>query len=244
MEYEEFGTRNAPTVLLLHGAGVKDTFCRQMGMLTARYHVVLPHLPGGGRAAAEVYEPERTVKQLLTLVDALPEGPLAVVGHSLGAQLAVRLVCARPQRFACAVFLSAWVHPSPAAIRLYCAAAGLCAGMMHWKWLVRLQGAWWHFPKEQSDAMADAAARLTAEGYRAFFAHTLDLSALPAYSAVTVPMLAVCGSGEVRDMKTSLTLLARNPCCRTVLLKGGHDYPMRRPEALDALLLDFLGKHL
>ena len=244
MYMEEFGPADAPTVLLLHGAGVKDTFCHQLPQLSGRYHVLLPHLPGAGRAAAEVYDPDQTLAALLALVDALPAGKLAVVGHSLGAQLAVRLAAARPQRFACAVFCSAWVNPRPAVVRAYCRMAGACAAMMHWRWLVRLQGAYWRFSKEQAQAMSEDAARLTAEGYRAFFAHTLSLDSVTNYEQLTLPMLAVCGSGEVGDMKASLKLLGNNPHCRTRVVPGSHDYPMRRPELLNPILADYLASNL
>ncbi len=73
------------------------------------------------------------------------------------------------------------------------------------------------------------------------FENTLDLRRLPVYSAVDVPMLAICGSGEVKDMKTSLTLLGSNPHCRTMVLsKAGHDFPMRKAEKLNPILREFI----
>ena len=68
MYIEEFGPAGAPTVLLLHGAGVKDTFCHQLPQLSGRYHVLLPHLPGAGRAAAEGYAPDQNLAPELALV--------------------------------------------------------------------------------------------------------------------------------------------------------------------------------
>ena len=54
-------------------------------------------------------------------------------------------------------------------------------------------------------------------------------------------MLAICGSGEVNDMKTSLTLLGSNPHCRTMVLsKAGHDFPMRKAEKLNPILREFI----
>ena len=47
------------------------------------------------------------------------------IGHSLGGQLAVMLVCERPERFSFAVFLSAWVNPNPKTIGMYCSLAGV-----------------------------------------------------------------------------------------------------------------------
>lgn len=48
--YDEYGNRNHPTILMLHGAGALDTFSRQY-CFSDKYHLVVPHLPGAGKAA-------------------------------------------------------------------------------------------------------------------------------------------------------------------------------------------------
>ena len=72
----------------------------------------------------------------------------------------------------------------------------------------------------------------------------MDLAQHPEYQKVRVPMLAICGSREVRDMRDSLTLLGKNPHCETMLLPGcGHDFPMRRSGVLNPLINRFLETH-
>ena len=129
------------------------------------------------------------------------------------------LVSKNPELFNFAVFLSAWVNPKPKTIRMYCSLAGLSAKMLHWRWLVQFQGKYWNYTKKQADNMAEYSKQITPLVYHSFFSNTLDLSKLPEYQAVTIPMLAICGSKEVRDMKTSLTLLAQNPNCQTMTLQ-------------------------
>ena len=89
--------------------------------------------------------------------------------------------------------------------------------------------------------MAAYAASITLQVYRSFFENTLDLKRLPTYATLDLPMLAICGSGEVVDMKTSLALLGENAHCRTLMLsQAGHDFPMRRAEALNPILEAFI----
>ena len=153
------------------------------------------------------------------------------------------LVSRRPERFRFAVFLSAWVNPKPKTVAAYCRFAGMAAGILHWRWLVRLQGRYWGYTPEQAARMADYAVHITPQGFRSFFANTLNLRDLPGYAGAALPMLAVCGSGEVGDMKRSLALLGENPHCRTrILPHAGHDFPMRRPAELNALLDAFLAE--
>lgn len=238
--FDEYGNRENPTILLLHGAAALDTFSSQY-CFSEKYHLVVPHLYGAGKSADKVYEPELLKKEVLGLMDSLHKDKIGVIGHSLGAQLAVMLVCERPELFRFAVFLSAWVNPAPKTVKMYCRMAGMAAHMLHWKRLVRLQGKYWHYTREQADYMAEYAGHLTPQIYRSFFENTLDLRKLPMYSAVDVPMLAVCGSGEVKDMKASLKLLGSNPHCRTrILPKAGHDFPMRNAEKLNPVLEEFI----
>ena len=139
--YDEYGSKENPTIMLLHGAGALDTFCRQY-CFSDKYHLVVPHLAGAGKAATEIYEPEKTVEELFALIKALHKKRIGVIGHSLGGQIAIMLVSKQPELFNFAVFLSAWVNPKPKTIRMYCSFAGLSAKMLHWRWLVLLQGLW------------------------------------------------------------------------------------------------------
>ena len=110
--YDEYGNKENPTILLLHGAGALDTFCRQY-CFSDKYHLVVPHLAGAGKAAAEIYEPEKTVEELFTVIKTLHKNRIGVIGHSLGGQIAIMLVSKNPELFNFAVFLSAWVNPKP-----------------------------------------------------------------------------------------------------------------------------------
>lgn len=242
--FEEYGNRKNPTILLLHGAGALDTFSRQY-CFSNQYHLVVPHLPGAGKAAGEVYEPEKTKQEIYELIARLGKAKIGVIGHSLGGQIAIMLVSERPELFLFAVFLSAWVNPKPNTIKRYCSLAGMSAKMLHWGWLVRFQGKYWNYTAEQSKYMVEYSKKITPQVYRSFFANTLELSKLSSYGTVCVPMYAICGSREVKDMRTSLKLLAENPNCRAMILpKASHDFPMRNAEELNEVLEEILTKHI
>lgn len=242
--YDEYGNKENPTILLLHGTGALDTFCGQY-CFSDKYHLVVPHLAGAGKAAGEIYEPQKTVEELFTLIKALHKKRIGVIGHSLGGKIAIMLVSKQPELFNFAAFLSAWVNPKPKTIRRYCSLAGLSAKMLHWRWLVQFQGKYWNYAREQVNNMAEYSKQITPQVYRSFFSNTLDLSKLPEYQAVTIPMLAICGSKEVRNMKISLTLLARNPNCQTMILQGAnHDFPMRNAKQLNPMLEKFISECL
>lgn len=238
--FDEYGNKDNPTILLLHGAGALDTFCNQY-CFSERYHLIVPHLYGAGKSADKVYNPDMMKRELLELIDSLHKEKIGVIGHSLGGQLAIMLVCERPSQFRFAVFLSAWVNPNLKTVKMYCSLAGMAAKMLHIKWLVRFQGKYWNYTKEQAEYMAEYSRLITPQVYRSFFAYILDLRNVPTYLHIKIPMLAICGSGEVKDMKLSLDMLGKNACCKTMILpRAGHDFPMRNSSQLNTVLNDFL----
>ena len=241
--YDEYGNKDNPAILMLHGAGALDTFCQQY-RFSERYHLIVPHLPGAGKAAEEIYDPEKTKQALYELIAGLKKDRIGLIGHSLGGQLAVMLVSEWPELFHFAVFLSAWICPKPHTIKMYCRLSGAAAKILHLSWLVRFQGKYWNYTEEQAKYMAAYSKRITPQVYRSFFANTLDLTKLPSYWDVCVPMYAFCGSKEIKEMKNSLHLLAQNPHCQTrIFAKAGHDFPMKNAAELNKRLEQIFSEH-
>lgn len=242
--FDEYGNRNNPTILLLHGAGALDTFTQQYCFMD-HYHLVVPHIPGAGNNATIPYDPAETITFLHELILSFHKDKIGVVGHSLGAQIAIMLVTSYPQHFSFAVFLSAWVNPKAKTIRMYTRFSRLTAMMFQWSWLIHLQAKYWHYTKEQADKMSDYAKQITPDVFSSFFENTLDLSTIQdEYRKVALSMYAIIGKHEVKDMKTSLQLLATNPHCKTQIIHGSHDFPMRNAKQLNPILLTIFQNYI
>ena len=168
LHYDEYGRPGSPALLLLHGAAALDTFSQQYD-LAEKYRLIVPHLPGAGENAGRVYRPEETVKELLELISSLGLEKPAVMGHSLGAQLAVLLLCKAPDLFSCGIFLSAWVNPRKKTVAAYSRLATLSSAALKWGWLVRFQGRYWHFTPAQAQRMAAYSRNITPRCLPFFF---------------------------------------------------------------------------
>ncbi|MDB4972541.1 MAG: alpha/beta hydrolase fold protein [Myxococcaceae bacterium] len=107
----EAGRRDAPPLVLIHGlgeAGARD-FEALLPTLSARYHVLAFDLPGLGRSshADDVYSPARYAQMISELVAQRLAGPAFVVGHSMGAALALQLAADHPEQVAKLALLDA-----------------------------------------------------------------------------------------------------------------------------------------
>lgn len=243
---------NLPTVLMLHGAGMDHT----VWSLQARYfahhgHAVLAvDLPGHGRSAGPA--PTTIAGFADWAVEALDvvgaENGVAVVGHSMGALIALE-VAARLNHQAVKLALlgvvpEMKVHPD----LLKAAETGNHAAvetMVGWGVGRRAQiggfrapGAW----------VAGASLRLLEAGDHAVLAS--DLAACDAYAGalkaaaeVSCPALILAGADDkMTPAKAARPLADALSDCRTVTLAGaGHMMMIEQPdETLDALAA-FLG---
>lgn len=87
-----------PSILLLHGAGLGGwMWDAQRTRLSATHEVLTPDLPGHGANSGTDYTTNAdAVDGLAQLLESHGGGPAAVLGFSLGGQLALELACRYP----------------------------------------------------------------------------------------------------------------------------------------------------
>lgn len=241
MVFDQYGDANAPVLVLLHGAAALDTFANQYDMLSAHFHVLVPHLPGAGSAAEEPYDPQQACDALAEWIASLGAGKVALMGHSVGAELAFKLVCEHEALFSRAVFLSPWLTASAGSAKFYAAAAKLSYPSLRREKLLRMQAKYWRFSEAQTQKLVSYSARIPLETYVAFFEKRTRLSDEPQYASVSIPMLAMCAKGDTRETHASVRALGENKNCLTVIFPlGSHDFVLRCADRLNPVLLDYL----
>ena len=95
MKFHEFGDKNLPPILLIHGGGSSWwNYLRQARLLSHKYHVILPTLNGHGEEYQKDYiSTEDSAQEILNYVRQNCGGKLfAVGGVSLGGQIAMELL--------------------------------------------------------------------------------------------------------------------------------------------------------
>ncbi|MCU0903099.1 MAG: alpha/beta fold hydrolase [Tabrizicola sp.] len=96
----ETGPKDAPALLLLHGTGASiHSFSRTIPGLSKTYRVITPDLAGHGCSAkgfAGRLSLDAMAQDLWTLLDTLHIQPQAIIGHSAGAAIGLRMAELRP----------------------------------------------------------------------------------------------------------------------------------------------------
>jgi pimeloyl-ACP methyl ester carboxylesterase len=97
----ESGRGKSPSILLVHGLGdlASDTWAEVLPELARDYHVLAVDLPGFGRSdkGNALYSPERYAFFLRWVADRFVDGPLILVGHSLGGAVVLRYAATYPR---------------------------------------------------------------------------------------------------------------------------------------------------
>ena len=251
------GPPAAPAVLLLHGLGASGhSFRRMIPGLSARYRVLVPDLPGqgcshAGRANRLGLEP--MAEDLGALCDVLGVAPVAVIGHSAGAAIALQMARMRP--IPAVVGINAALgHFGGAATAVF----GLMArGMAALPFVAPSVARVWASRSRVDRLLDQTGSTLDAEGRAQYLALVRDpghiagalgmmaawrldplLAALP---ALPVRTLLIAAAGDVAvPPSVSHQAAARMPRAEVRDLPGGHLVHEEAEDGLAGLILDWL----
>ena len=257
------GAGTGVPVVLLHGWPDSGELWRHQvpALVDAGYRVIAPDLRGfgdsGKPAETAAYSMRHLVGDVVGLLDALDIDRAHLVGHDWGAAIAWAAVANAGGRFHSLTALSVG---HPAAFR----SAGFRQRQKSWymllfqfrgiaeRWLsdhdFRNLREWSAHPDIDSVVrrLSDPGALTASLGpYRAILAPETLLSPAPKLPPVTVPVMGVWSTDDLALIEKGMTGSARyvEGPWRYERLEGvSHWIPLAAPDALNALLLDFLAK--
>lgn len=246
---------SGPTVFMLHDAdGDHLSFAPQVETLAmAGYRAVAWNMPGYGRSApVEPYTFKALAQSCLALIDALQAGPVTLVGHGMGAMVALEAAVRAPSQVQRMVLCAGgpaldaqamddWVVP-----RLNALKALDAGGSME-------QLAQTLVPRFIGTGALPEGVRLAthalAQVYPGAYRRALEALATfdrgaAALAQLAMPTLLIGGEQDRCTPPAALEALAQVlPGAETLLLPHiGHWPQLEDPEGFEAALLDFLAR--
>ena len=241
--------RGDTTLFLIHGFGESLFTWRAVVDPLAAHHyrvvaIDLPGFGGSGKPSA-VYSVDSMTARLSNFLDRYIPGPVIVVGHSMGGQLAASLALARPDRINAAVLIA----PSGYGLGL----AGIAdtisaekATAIGWYLASRAM----LLPEHDDDWLAepDSAARytlMTDPNYRRATARILDefdfRSLRTRFGQIRQPVLLIWGTLDpVIPFALADSVKSLLPCSRLAALAGTlHRPQVETPDTVTSLILRF-----
>jgi pimeloyl-ACP methyl ester carboxylesterase len=209
-------------LVLLHGGNVANWMWEpQVAALTDRM-VLAPDLPGFGERVGEDWPGLDMVADdvVARVTDHGVDGPFDLVGLSLGAVTALRVLARHPGRVHSAFITGAPVIPLGVGVRLFCRLQ-----LAFWRapWFWRAQAAAFGIPEDARALYIAHGLSVRRETASAMNAEVFAGGVPPNLHHYSGPLLAIAGEKESAVVRHSLTALARaSPQAQLRLAPGMH----------------------
>lgn len=225
MQIEEYGKENDKIIVMLHGAHFVHSFGRQY-VLANRYHIIVPHIMGFGAEADKTFDAETCVKELAEFIGTLGK-KVTLVGFSLGAQLALKLISEYEDFINGAIVVSPWLIKEESIMAEILEQNLKQLASLKKRWLCHLIGTMNGLPPAQCKEFVEQMQHVKEETVRNVVLNGITLESLSGFANISVPVIALAGAKEEDAVKDSVKELSRmNPSCKYEIWdKAGHNIP-------------------
>lgn len=241
MYFEEYGKGNDRTIVMLHGANFVHCFSKQY-CLSDRFHIIVPHIMGYGKAADRVFCAEEACAELAEFIAGLGKRVLSV-GFSLGAQLAFKLVAEHEELFLGAVVVSPWLIKEEPFLSKVLSANLKQQKQFKSRFMCGLVATLNGLSGEQRGEFVEQMQLVSEETVRNSVDNGITLDSVPRFAEVTLPVVALCGGKEQDEVKNSVKAMAKNPYCRfEIWEKAAHNIPPMYAKRFNELICEVYGE--
>lgn len=238
MRIDEYGKENSNIVVMLHGAHFIHTFGRQYP-LAKKYHIIVPHLMGFGYHTDKVFNTDDCVEELAKFIKTL-NSKVTLIGFSLGAQLAIKLVSEYEELFSAAIIVSPWlIKEEPLLSEIYELNIKQFHSLQN-RFLCGFTGIMNGLPPRQCKEFITQMQNVREETVHNLVYNGITLDSVTKFASVSIPVIALAGAKECHELTDSVKEMARmNANCNYEIWdKAGHNIPQFFSRRFNKLICD------
>ncbi|MBZ9623785.1 alpha/beta hydrolase [Clostridium sp. FP2] len=227
MLFKEFGNKNMPVIIFIHGGGLSWwSWKPQIEALKNDFYIITPIIDGHGDACDTTFVSiKESAKQVVKYIKGNCNGKVfAICGLSIGAQITVEILSKESDITENAVIESALVYPIKMAIALTVPMYNMCYGLIKKRWFAKLQAKTLNVPDELFEIYYEESSRMTKESLINFTMSNGNYPMPEALCNTKAKTLILVGGKELSVMKKSASLLHETINCSflKVIEKSGH----------------------
>ena len=238
MYVEEYGKDNKSAIVMLHGANFVHCFGRQYS-LADKYHIVVPHIMGFGNEADRVFDTETCIRELARLIRSF-DNKVLLIGFSLGAQLAYKLISEYPDLFYAAIIVSPWLNKEEPELSEVMRMNEKQFYSLRKKWLCNLIGMMNGLPSAQRKEFVRQMQQVRIETIRNSVDNGITFDSVPRFENVDFPVIALAGGKEQQSVLDSVKRMSEiNKNCRyEIWEKAAHNIPPMFSKQFNRLIIE------
>ncbi len=243
MYYESYGNLENPIIVFLHGAFFVHAFGRQYS-LKDKYYLLVPHIMGFGREVHKTFQADAAIEELAEFIKGLNR-KVMVVGFSLGAQLAVKLITEYEELFTGAIIVSPWLIKDEASLeKAYHENAKQLKNMKN-KTRCNIVGMMNGLPKPQRKEFVEQMQHVSEGTLKNIVYNDITLKLVQDFSKVDIPTMALAGGKEQKEVKDSVSCLQKmnDHCQAEIWQKANHNIPPLFHKQFNELIDAFMSEH-
>ncbi|MBQ8780472.1 MAG: alpha/beta hydrolase [Oscillospiraceae bacterium] len=236
---EELGKGNEKTIVMLHGANFVHTFGMQY-RLADSYHIIVPHIMGYGNHTDKIFDTDSCINELAEFISGLNKKVL-LVGFSLGAQLAFRLVSEHPELFTGAVIVSPWLIKEEPMLSEVMKMNEKQFASFKKRWLCNIIGMMNGLPSAQRKEFVEQMQKVSIKTVHNSVNNGITFDTV-SFADVSIPVIALAGAKEQKEVTDSVKKMAElNDNCRFEIWdKAAHNIPVLFSKRFNELLCSML----
>lgn len=203
-----------------------------------------PDLPEQGRSKGlKPFSIKDSARRIIELIKSRAhEGRAHVVGHSIGAQIAVQVLSVSPEVVGRAIVTSALVRRIPGIACLIKPSVKLMMPLTKAEWFIKMQAKALSVPDDDFANYYNDSMSITAEALENILRENINFGLPEGLEYCTVPTLILVGQKERRVMRNSAKdLVSAIPNSQGYLVQGvGHNFSFEDPNLYNNVLRAWL----
>ncbi|MHA6260115.1 alpha/beta fold hydrolase [Sporosarcina sp. CAU 1771] len=240
LAYQEYGDRDAPLLLFLHGGGVSSWMWDRQVQHFTDYHCVTVDLPEHGKSTGnEQFTIKDSSLQVIKLIEKVASGKvITVVGFSLGAQVLIQMVSTKPDLVDYAFINSALVRPTRIGRVFINPLVNMSYPLIKNRTFSKLQAKTLYLGKEHFEKYYTESCQMKRHTLVRILQENMSFEIPNGFSEASGSIVVTVGEKEKGIMKNSaLDLVKANPNCTGVIIPGiGHGVSLAEPDLFNRLI--------
>ncbi|MFB5086431.1 alpha/beta hydrolase [Psychrobacillus sp. PGGUH221] len=243
IHYVEYGDKNAPLIVFLHGGGVSGWMWDEQVRYFKQYHCLVPDLPAQGISSENSFSIKGSAEKLNELIEEKAQDKeIIVTGFSLGAQVLIEMLSLKPNLIDYAIINSALVRPSTVAKSLIGPSIRLTFPLIKNKAFSKFQSRTLYIREDQFEKYYTESTQMKKETLIQILEENMSYKIPHNFNKAKSKILVTVGEKEKSIMKKSaVDLLKSNPHCNGLIIPNvGHGIPIADPDYFNNLLENWI----